>query len=55
MVVPGRVGGGEFTEPRVVLVGIVDGEENGTSSGLTDECYVRFLRRKAGRGDGGVI
>ena len=52
---PGEEGDCGFMKPRVVLVGIVDGEENGTSSGLTGRYYVRLCRREAGRGDGGVI
>ena len=34
----GKEGGGGFMEPRVVLVGIVDGEENRASSGLPGRC-----------------
>ena len=42
-------------KPGVVLVGIVDGEENGTSSSLTIGLYVQLCGRKAGRDGGGVI
>ena len=35
---PGKEGDGGFMEPRVVLVGIVDGEEDRASSGLPGRC-----------------